>query len=104
MQCLLIVETRSINRLVQLDSTLAYSGFTFTYLYRLSQALMDFKAAQQNIGTDKCGEVSQLSVVEEKVDSFTTIFQSRNPNRSLKMSSRNNGKLFQMCSKGNTFL
>lgn len=100
----LIVETGSINRLVQLDSTLAYSGFTFTYLYRLSQALMDFKAAQQNIATGKCGEVSRLMVVEEKVGSFTTIFQSQNPNHSLKMSSRNNGKLFEMYSKGNTFL
>lgn len=65
---------------------------------------MDFKAAQKNIGTGKCGEVSRLTVVEEKVDSFTTLFQSQNPNDSLKMSSRNNGKLFQMCSKGNTFL
>lgn len=65
---------------------------------------MDFKAAQQNIGTGKCGEVLRLTVVEERVDSFTTIFQSQNPNHSRKMSSRNNGKLFQMCSKLNAFL
>lgn len=45
----------------QLDSTVAHSGFTFTYLYGFSRSAVDLKAAQQDVGTCEWGGIAEKS-------------------------------------------
>lgn len=79
----------------QLDSTVAHSGFTFTYLYGFSRSAVDWKAAQQDVGTCEWWGIAEKSGKQRLYHSVRT--RVRTPIHSPKMLKGNVSLCKQHC-------